>query len=259
MEFIYIAKSDQHPGIVKIGRTDREVSQRMQELSRDDYGPSDWKGDSEWEAHKIFKVDNNEISEKILHDHFSHLRVDPRRELFATNDIDNLSVEAQEVVKGTDILDIFDSFEALSSALGIVSIASGLVITLGIFSKSNFVKQAEEYMKNWENRLELRYQFANSIPKKVFYGVLKWSHGTSKIIGGFYPSFAKDLISSIKQDLKKKNKRKEIKLKKNLNSEKLIMKCAFGHVAVKRKNSNTGEFFWGCSKYPDCKWTKNIN
>ena len=37
-ESIYIATSPQYEGIVKIGRTDRPVQERMDELSTRDYG-----------------------------------------------------------------------------------------------------------------------------------------------------------------------------------------------------------------------------
>ena len=50
MESIYIAKSKSFPNLVKIGRTDRPVDVRMGELSKDDYGPTGFVGDSEWEA-----------------------------------------------------------------------------------------------------------------------------------------------------------------------------------------------------------------
>ena len=48
MEYIYFAVSDSHPGMVKIGRTDRPIGERMSELSEDDYGLSGFDGDSPW-------------------------------------------------------------------------------------------------------------------------------------------------------------------------------------------------------------------
>lgn len=50
MEYIYFAVSDSHPGMVKIGRTDREISERMSEISYEDYGLSSFEGDSSWQA-----------------------------------------------------------------------------------------------------------------------------------------------------------------------------------------------------------------
>ena len=73
MESIYIAQSKSFPGLVKIGRTDRPVDVRMGELSEDNYGPTGFDGDSEWEALKIIKVDDNESAEALLHNHFSEI------------------------------------------------------------------------------------------------------------------------------------------------------------------------------------------
>ena len=117
MESIYIAKSESFPGLVKIGRTDRPVHERMGELSRDNYGPTYFEGDSEWEAVRIIKVDDNETAEALLHDHFSDIRHEFRRELFKTDDIEALSDEAIGVVNGTDIIQTFDTADISNKKL----------------------------------------------------------------------------------------------------------------------------------------------
>ena len=78
-EYIYIAESPQYPGIVKIGRTDRDVQVRMDELSKGDYGLPESNINSDWEAVKIIEVQDNEAAEALLHNHYDHLRVTDSR------------------------------------------------------------------------------------------------------------------------------------------------------------------------------------
>ena len=72
-EYIYIAESAEYPGIVKIGRTDRDVLVRMNELSEENYGLPESNIDSNWEAVKIIEVQDNESAEALLHDHYDNL------------------------------------------------------------------------------------------------------------------------------------------------------------------------------------------
>lgn len=103
MEYIYIAKSAAHPGMVKIGRTDQTVDERMQQLSAEDYGPEGFSGNADWEAVTVIKVDNNVEAEALLHDHFSSARVTDSRELFYCEDIEGLSTEAIQISQGEAI------------------------------------------------------------------------------------------------------------------------------------------------------------
>ena len=68
-ESIYIATSPQYEGIVKIGRTDRPVQERMDELSKRDYGLEGEVGDTEWEVANVIIVDDNVAAEAMLHQH----------------------------------------------------------------------------------------------------------------------------------------------------------------------------------------------
>jgi len=103
MEYIYIAKSAAHPGMVKIGRTDQPVDERMQQLSAEDYGPEGFSGNADWEAVTVIKVDDNVEAEALIHDHFSSERVTDSRELFYCEDIKGLSAEAIRVSQGTEV------------------------------------------------------------------------------------------------------------------------------------------------------------
>jgi len=256
MESIYIAKSKSFPNLVKIGRTDRPVGVRMGELSEDDYGPTGFVGDSEWEAVRIIKVDDNESAEALLHDHFSAIRYENTRELFETDDIEALSNEAIGVVSGTDIIQTFDtadslfsSSDALFESLGAVSIATGLIISASIFSNHQNVKDAKKWADDWERRVEERVINAKTPVGKVISNVLNFSYWGSKLIGGLGPTVAKGIKDGYQQGREKQEKL--------LQKDKEV-RCPNGHIAVKRQNSNTGEYFWGCSEFPKCRWSKNI-
>ena len=127
-EYIYIAESPQYPGMVKIGRTDRTVQERMEELSANDYGIPGQSMDSEWEAVKVLEVKDNEHAEAVLHEHFDHLRVTDSRELFYTDDPYGLAYEAADVVDGTimtaDLVEIGNLFDPLS----LVALGAGITL-----------------------------------------------------------------------------------------------------------------------------------
>lgn len=133
MEYIYFAKSENLPDMVKIGRTDRPVNERMDELSSDDYGPEGFDGDSTWEAVKILAVEDNTIAEAALHEHFSQLRIDDGRELFVSNDIEKMANEGIAIVDGEAV----ESDEAIAEFLeefDIFGIGVGLVLAcFGLF------------------------------------------------------------------------------------------------------------------------------
>ena len=103
MEHIYFAVSDSHPGMVKIGRTDRPVGERMSELSEDDYGLSGFDGDSTWEAVEVIEVEDNVEAESVLHDHFDGARVEDGREIFYSDDVSGMAGEGAELVDGTSV------------------------------------------------------------------------------------------------------------------------------------------------------------
>ena len=134
MEYIYFAVSDSHPGMVKIGRTDRPVGERMSELSQDDYGLSDFEGDSVWQAVDVIKVEDNVQAESMLHDHFGSARVENGREIFYSDDVNAMASEGTEIVDGVSI-DLFsagaDSSEDLFDGAEIVYEAAMLILSLG--------------------------------------------------------------------------------------------------------------------------------
>lgn len=128
-EFIYIATSPQYPGMVKIGRTDRTVEERMQELSAEGYGLEDAGGKIEWEASSVLVVEDNVTAEAKLHDHFADSRVSEDRELFLLADPDAVAAEASAAVDGRFITDLADSDIAVEALEKLVEL--GLVFGVG--------------------------------------------------------------------------------------------------------------------------------
>ena len=107
-ELIYFATSPQHPGVVKIGRTDRPVEERMAELSSSDYGPAGDATDSVWQASDVLIVEDNVEAEAILHEHFADSRVSHDRELFYSDDPSAMAEEALTKVDGQLLIDVAD-------------------------------------------------------------------------------------------------------------------------------------------------------
>ena len=173
-EYIYIAESAEYPGIVKIGRTDRDVLVRMDELSEGNYGLPESNIDSNWEAVKIIEVQDNESAEALLHDHYDNLRVVDSRELFYTDDPYGLAYEAADVVDGTimtaDLVEIGNLFDPLS----LVALGAGITLLARTFAPENTsTKKAEKFMRDWELRTETRYKNAETPLGKFIFGGYK--------------------------------------------------------------------------------------
>ena len=193
-EYIYIAESAEYPGIVKIGRTDRDVLVRMDELSEGNYGLPESNIDSNWEAVKIIEVQDNESAEALLHDHYDNLRVVDSRELFYTDDPLKLAYEAETIVDGTiitaDLIELGNLFDPIS----IVALCAAIILTAKTFAPEdkNTIK-AEKFMRDWELRTEHRYKNAKTDIEIFIYGglniIFKFNkslgEGAANIIGGF--------------------------------------------------------------------------
>ena len=131
MDYIYFAVSESHPGMVKIGRTDRPVDERMTELSEDDYGLFGYEGDSTWEAAEVLQVVDNSQAENMLHDHFDGLRVEDGREIFYSNDVHGMASEGAEIVDGTSI-DLLSAGANGSDIVGEGADIADLLLQLGL-------------------------------------------------------------------------------------------------------------------------------
>jgi S-DNA-T family DNA segregation ATPase FtsK/SpoIIIE len=75
-EFIYLLENPSMPGLVKIGRTERSVSERVSELSSHTGVPTGFAVVKEW------AVTNSVEAERIIHERLSDYRVSDNREFF---------------------------------------------------------------------------------------------------------------------------------------------------------------------------------
>ena len=75
-EFIYILENPSFAGVIKIGKTAREVSVRVRELSSATGVPT------EFTVFKQFAVEDATISERQIHDRLAEYRVSDNREFF---------------------------------------------------------------------------------------------------------------------------------------------------------------------------------
>ena len=75
-EFIYVLENPLMPGLVKIGRTERSVSERANELSSHSGVPT------EFTVVKEYTVENSVEAERIIHERLSDYRVAENREFF---------------------------------------------------------------------------------------------------------------------------------------------------------------------------------
>jgi hypothetical protein len=204
MELIYIATSKQFPGMVKIGRTDRSVEERMRELSEDDYGTSGFFGDSEWGAIKVFEVEDNETAEAILHAHFDNIRVEDSRELFYSNNPEALADEAMQFVDGADFLNTFDSINSLFSGLSMISAVAGVTVLIRTFFPDNAeVWKVSRALDDWGVRLGKKTLNSDSLLATVFYGSLWGSFTVSKMAGEFIPRVIEEVVKEINENKEK--------------------------------------------------------
>ena len=98
-EFIYVLENPSMPGLVKIGRTERSVSERVGELSSHTGVPTGFAVVKEWAVADSVKA------EKTIHERLSHYRVSDNREFFkmeaedATDMIESLLQTARPVTQ----------------------------------------------------------------------------------------------------------------------------------------------------------------
>jgi len=85
-EFIYVLENNSMPGLIKIGRTDRSVSERVSELSSHTGVPT------EFNVARQFAVANSLDWEKKIHERFSDYRIAGNREFFKIEAEDAIAI-----------------------------------------------------------------------------------------------------------------------------------------------------------------------
>ncbi|MGB0343442.1 MAG: GIY-YIG nuclease family protein [Parvibaculales bacterium] len=159
MELIYFAKSKEFPNLIKIGRTDRDVQSRMNELSAQNYGPEGFEGNADWEAVGIIEVHDNEAAEVILHEHFSELRVSESRELFFAEDAAQIIDEGTQKVDGEIFLETIDWWGSLDVfdlgpiPLGAMAVA-GMSAYASLNPNSDMARKSEIQRETRDQRLK---------------------------------------------------------------------------------------------------------
>lgn len=115
-EFIYILENSSMPGLVKIGRTDRSVSERVNELSSHTGVPTGFT------VVREYSVINSVEAERIIHERLSAYRVSNNREFFKLDaeDAADIIESILETVKPKPRRDFAWEDEIVARALPIV-------------------------------------------------------------------------------------------------------------------------------------------
>ena len=115
-EFIYILENSSMPGLVKIGRTDRSVSERVSELSSHTGVPTGFA------VVKEYVVPNSVEAERIIHERLSNYRVAENREFFkmVVEDAIDIVESVLERVKAETRRDFSREDELVARAIPII-------------------------------------------------------------------------------------------------------------------------------------------
>jgi hypothetical protein len=113
-EFIYILENTLMPGLVKIGRTERSVSERVGELSSHTGVPTSFT------VVKEYAVENSVEAEKIIHERLSDFRVNDNREFFKMEADDAMDIIESMLPKTETRRDYEREDEMIARAIPIV-------------------------------------------------------------------------------------------------------------------------------------------
>jgi S-DNA-T family DNA segregation ATPase FtsK/SpoIIIE len=141
-EYIYVLENPSMPGLVKIGRTDRSVSERVNELSSHTGVPTGFT------VVKEYTVTNSTEAERIIHERLSAYRVSDNREFFKLEAEDATDIIESILPKSETRRDFEREDEMIAKAIPIVvkaGIARPRMLEemLGIsYEEANFVIHA---------------------------------------------------------------------------------------------------------------------
>jgi hypothetical protein len=113
-EIIYVLTNEAMPGYVKIGKTNRDLEQRIRDLSSSTSVPLPFT------PYYACTVANATFAERQLHDAFGDNRVNPKREFFAIDPERVVAAlklaEIEDITPGHDIVDSPEDQRALDEA-----------------------------------------------------------------------------------------------------------------------------------------------
>lgn len=137
-EFIYILENESLPGVVKIGRTEREVAKRVKELSSATGVPT------EFTVFRKYVVEDSITAERKIHKRLAEFRVSDNREFFKLSADEAASFLEEMLGKNSQHYPDFDREDDLFFA------ATQIAITLGKI----------EWPANLTGRLKISYDEA---------------------------------------------------------------------------------------------------
>ena len=151
---IYLAVSEAFPDQFKIGRTGRDVEVRMNELSADDYGPSGFVGDADWNTHAVFEVEDEIAAETLLHEHFQADRLEAARELFLTDNVGASSEEVLQVLSSESLLLGFSEIIDIGATGTVIAGAAILTASITLFAKRTSNEDLAADIASWMDAKE---------------------------------------------------------------------------------------------------------
>ena len=112
-QFVYILTNQSMPGLIKIGRTDRDLQSRVKELNSQTGVPLPF------EVHYACEVADSAATEKALHNGFADERINPKREFFRKNPervvaiLQHFAIK-QEIIDETTTVETKEEIQALN-------------------------------------------------------------------------------------------------------------------------------------------------
>ena len=120
-EFIYILENPSLPGLVKIGRTEREVVERVKELSSATGVPT------EFTVYREYAVEDATTAERNIHTHLAQYRISGNREFFKLSADEAASALEEMLGQDSRKLPDYDREDELFYAATQIAISAGKI------------------------------------------------------------------------------------------------------------------------------------
>lgn len=149
------------PGLLKIGRTDREdVELRIKELSSASGVPTEFK------LERSFKVKNSLEAEKLIHEQLKEFRISPKREFFRT-DLETVD-STTRFLKGDCVKILFDFEDTIQIILDqSFKYAADFseIFTRDFLEENNY--SLEQFVENGDFTIKDREVYFNVVQAKI--------------------------------------------------------------------------------------------